>query len=225
MRIYLAGPMRGYPEYNFPAFDDHARRLRNAGYTVWSPADHDRGQGFDEKTDEAGELKDYMKVDLVEVLCSDAVAVLDGWTESQGARLEVHVARECGIPVYFAEDLEVTPIEECSEVWPAYRRYWAEVAADIKPKPALEEATDLIHGDRQTSYGHPIEDFTRIVGMVNAAFADKLAVPFEPEDWPLIMQFVKISRERNAHKRDNIVDGAGYWGTLDLIHERLGGGE
>lgn len=29
----------------------------------------------------------------------DAVVVMPGWEASQGARLEVHVARECGIPV------------------------------------------------------------------------------------------------------------------------------
>lgn len=31
---------------------------------------------------------------------ADGVVVLDGWTESSGARLEVAVARQCGKPVY-----------------------------------------------------------------------------------------------------------------------------
>lgn len=46
-----------------------------------------------------------MKFDLPAVLDSDAVAVLPGWERSTGARLEVHVARVCGIPVVWADTL------------------------------------------------------------------------------------------------------------------------
>lgn len=38
---YLAGPMRGIPEYNFPAFYAAAAALRAHGLNVWSPAEND----------------------------------------------------------------------------------------------------------------------------------------------------------------------------------------
>lgn len=41
MRIYLAGPMRGYAEFNFPAFHAAAARLREQGHTVFNPAERD----------------------------------------------------------------------------------------------------------------------------------------------------------------------------------------
>lgn len=41
MKLYLAGPMRGMPNYNFPAFWIAATELRTKGYTVYSPAEHD----------------------------------------------------------------------------------------------------------------------------------------------------------------------------------------
>src|SRR5688572_21466493 len=91
-RLYLAGPMRGIPEFNFPAFADATKRLREYGFEVWSPAEEDIAQdGFDPTKDKALEMSHYMKRDLPEVCNSDAVAVLPGWEKSKGASLEVHV--------------------------------------------------------------------------------------------------------------------------------------
>jgi nucleoside 2-deoxyribosyltransferase len=110
MKLYLAGPMRGYPEYNFPAFHKAAAELRAVGYTVWSPAERDESEGFNPKTDASQPLKYYMKYDLPAVLESDAIALLEGWERSTGANLEVHVARAVGMPVYLVEQLLENPI-------------------------------------------------------------------------------------------------------------------
>lgn len=81
----------------------------------------------------------------------------------------------------------------------------------------LEEAERIINGERQADYAHPFDDFNRVVGMINALFAHKLKESFRAEEWPLIMECVKMSREVHLHKRDNLVDGAGYWGTLEMV--------
>lgn len=110
-RAYLAGPMRGYPEYNFPAFHAAAARLRGQGLIVWSPAENNVNQdGFDPSKDTAQPMVHYMKRDLPAVLDADMVTVLPGWEKSQGARLEVTVALTCGIPVYKAENMQ--PVSE-----------------------------------------------------------------------------------------------------------------
>ena len=90
----------------------------------------------------------------------------------------------------------------------------------------LQIADELTSGDRNVDYGHPLDDFTKTVNMINAAYTDlvkdRLAVNepmFQPEDWPMIMQFCKISREINSPKADNIVDGAGYWRTLEMVKD------
>ena len=42
--IYIAGPMRGYPEFNFPAFYAAEERLRARGHAVFNPARRDVGR-------------------------------------------------------------------------------------------------------------------------------------------------------------------------------------
>jgi hypothetical protein len=85
-----------------------------------------------------------------------------------------------------------------------------------KQKSVLLEANELIFGDRRHDYGHPIDDYTRTAGLINAEFADQLKTPFTPEDVMLMMILVKVSRHHNRPKRDNLVDIAGYAGC---IHE------
>jgi hypothetical protein len=98
--------MRGLPNFNFPAFHAAAADLRDRGYEVWSPAEHDQDAGFVPTTGEGlRSLREYMRDDLPALLGSDKVVVLPGWEASEGARLEVHVAETCGIPVLVYPDL------------------------------------------------------------------------------------------------------------------------
>ncbi len=81
----------------------------------------------------------------------------------------------------------------------------------------LEEAQRLVHGDRQASYGHPYDDFTR-TGKMWAAI---LGLPeVTPEQVALCMCAVKISRQCNAPKRDNMTDLAGYAATAQMVVEK-----
>lgn len=114
MKIYVAGPMRGIPEFNFPAFHAAAASLRAQGHTVFNPAERDiEHHGVDiSKGNEAGcealaaathgfNLREALKDDLVFIcLEADAVAVLPGWEESRGARAEVATAKALGLQVF-----------------------------------------------------------------------------------------------------------------------------
>lgn len=107
---YLAGPMRGYVEYNFPAFRTAADWLRKNGWTIFSPAERDEDDPtIDQSKDPAGwadhlGLDYFMQFDLAAVCAHDAVICLPGWEQSQGARLEAMVAVEVGHPVFEIEE-------------------------------------------------------------------------------------------------------------------------
>jgi len=103
VRLYLAGPMTSYPEFNYPAFNDAAARLREAGHDVVNPAENDNGES-------GKEWSYYMRLDMHHVLSVEGVAVLPGWEDSRGARLEVVVAVSLGLPIFDASALvEITP--------------------------------------------------------------------------------------------------------------------
>jgi hypothetical protein len=79
----------------------------------------------------------------------------------------------------------------------------------------LEEAQQLVHGDRQQAYGHPIDNFTRIGQMWSAI----LGAPVSAEQVGLCMAALKLARQCNRPKRDNLVDAAGYAATVQMVVE------
>lgn len=86
--VYIAGPMTGLPDHNFPAFNHAEAQLSDAGYRVLNPARHGSGEGT---------WADYMRHDLADVITADGIALLDGWQASKGATLEVQVANALGM--------------------------------------------------------------------------------------------------------------------------------
>jgi hypothetical protein len=110
-RLYLAGPMRGIPHFNFPAFDAAAARLREAGFVVFNPAEHDRSVYGDAIADSpTGDLADaeavgfnlrsVLLVDLAWIIQhADGIALLPGWSASYGARAEAFVGHALGLRV------------------------------------------------------------------------------------------------------------------------------
>lgn len=135
MKLYVAGPMTGLPQFNFPAFDAMAVSLRQAGYEVVSPAE------LDDPEDRAAALASpdgYMHgghhmnktwgdflardVKLIADEGVDGIVVLPGWAGSRGARLETFVGRMlCDVAVYrwdaTYEELRKVSMLELAQGW------------------------------------------------------------------------------------------------------------
>jgi len=102
---YIAGPMRGYEEYNFPAFDAARDHASARGVTVISPADIDRAAGLKEGDDvTSGEAcrtfvyRDVMSLLFLRPANGDYITMLEGWEASTGACGEFFIARWLGLP-------------------------------------------------------------------------------------------------------------------------------
>jgi len=86
-RIYIAGPIRGKPDYNRAAFAKAADRLRAQGYQVYNPAAANL---------EHLPLNRIMGIVLEQLCECDAIAMLPQWWRSGGARIEWMLAGYLG---------------------------------------------------------------------------------------------------------------------------------
>jgi hypothetical protein len=113
MKIYLAGPMRGYPNFNFPAFFAATKRLREQGHTVFNPAERDvKKHGTKIANSPTGNLKTAIKqgFSLRDALAADtkwicqqadAVYLLPGWQKSKGACAERALGKALGHKIVY----------------------------------------------------------------------------------------------------------------------------
>lgn len=100
--IYIAGPMSGYPQFNFPAFFRTEQLLRDDGWEVFNPAAKSQEADLDKEAVVTGDAKkalaegfDFRKCylwDVTKVIEADAIYMLKGWQYSPGACGEHAVA-------------------------------------------------------------------------------------------------------------------------------------
>lgn len=107
MKVYVAGPMTGLPDFNRSAFHAAEKRLATLGHEVLNPA---RLTPADLGLDREPAWSDWMRAAIRILMDADAVCLLPGWMGSRGAYLEFQIADKLCIPV-----------EELS-VWLAERR-------------------------------------------------------------------------------------------------------
>lgn len=108
MKLYVAGPMRGKPLYNFPAFFRAAMRLKAMGHEVFNPAERDMAQGMNptlplDHPDNVRtfSLAEAFEWDLARVAEADGIVLLPGWRNSKGAQVELSAAITMGKRTFF----------------------------------------------------------------------------------------------------------------------------
>lgn len=107
--IYLAGPMTtvGPPDYNYPRFVELSEDLESQGWAVHNPA-----TSYNGRTDLDYRL--YMSAAINLLMQADAIALMEGWEDSRGAKMEALIAQRLGLDFYNAETgrrMEVGKIE------------------------------------------------------------------------------------------------------------------
>ena len=100
MKVYLAGPMRGYDNLNHPAFFAWADALRVQGHEVFNPAAQPLEQDAIRLNEDLSFRRKVFKLDTAWI-CehADAVALMPGWEKSDGAVAECALAKAIGLPI------------------------------------------------------------------------------------------------------------------------------
>lgn len=114
MKIYIAGPMTGLPEFNFPAFFAAEERLKRAGYTTFNPARRDVEEDGIDVSGTSGNHHEVPGFDLRKALdadttyiCreADAIYMMTGWEHSLGASAEHALAKVLRLVIMYEHRL------------------------------------------------------------------------------------------------------------------------
>ena len=91
---------------------------------------------------------------------------------------------------------------------------WSPAPEDVAS--ILDEAQEILEGDRESDYGDPVANFNRISGIASSI----LDYTITPEECVVVMMAVKLSREHYKHKRDNLVDLVAYTEIYNRVREQ-----
>ncbi len=95
-RVYIAGPMTGLPDLNFPAFANAAADYRSRGCHVENPAEIN--------PDPTMPWEECMRRDIPCMLTCDTIIMLPGWRKSRGANIELNLAVAVGMAVVYPNE-------------------------------------------------------------------------------------------------------------------------
>lgn len=201
-KLYISGPMTGIPNFNYDAFDEAEGVLENLGYGAVNPARMDQEMGIT-----GDSYQDLLARDLSAILTDpevEGVCLIDGWRNSRGSTLEAYIAQQAGKKLYelkVVEHPDLGPVDYSLE--------------EVDTVSVAYAAQSIVLGARRFTYGHPLDNFLKITELFNATIGHKLAEPLDIRDTAMLMLQVKVAREYNAHKQDNLIDIIGYTLALD----------
>jgi hypothetical protein len=149
MKIYLAGPMRGLPDYNFPEFNKYAALLRSQGHEVFNPAEVRIPQD---------NIRAIFAVEM-DWLCREAEAIylMPGWSRSRGAYAELALAKALDLKVAYLDYRTILLPENFSQLAqpssttsPLLLPPWPELASPDKNSTTRRGGIGLSRPTRQT---------------------------------------------------------------------------
>ena len=93
MKIYISGPISGLPAGNYESFLEAEDAITEKGHEAINP--HKVCQHM------TGSWLDYMRADIKALMDADAILLIDGWSDSRGAVVELQIAAMLGLRVFF----------------------------------------------------------------------------------------------------------------------------
>ena len=115
MKVYVAGPMQGIPEFNYPMFNEVTAAFRANGHMVFNPAEkdievhgtdisngNDKGCIATAAAEHGFSLRRALRDDLVWIAeNAEGIVLLPGWEYSKGAGAEWALAKALGLRFFY----------------------------------------------------------------------------------------------------------------------------
>lgn len=195
MKFYVSGAMNGVPQFNFPAFDSVTKQLRQCGHDIVNPAEHDRKvdphietrPGFEDGT--ATTVVPRTKLlawDIRQITRCDAIVVITNgpWQGSLGVGVELQVARELGLQVFYATASMYGPVHVIGEPYP----YGWDILEEVEP--TIIGLAGYAQSGKDTVAAHLVAAH----GFEQRAFADKLKAVLYDTD-PVLDDIYQLADE------------------------------
>lgn len=179
---YISGPMAGYPEHNFPAFQHAKENLTTQGFKVSSPHDVDHG--------DTTEWSDFLRRDIgIMVEQCSGIILLSGWPQSRGARLELATALALEWPVLYFDGTTVHFMNR----------------GDFPSSPAI----DVAHLERQRQWSRatfgPSPRTLGVIEHIKEELEEIEAAPFDVEEWADVLILAFDGAWRAGHEPADII--------------------
>lgn len=97
-KLYLAGPMSGIEDNNYPLFNSVAGVLRDADWEIVNPAEFE--PNLDPSLSFNNRLAIFLRDDIELLATCNGIVFLPGWADSVGANCELFVAQILGLRTY-----------------------------------------------------------------------------------------------------------------------------
>ena len=107
LKVFISGPMSGYPGYNFKKFREIEEKLKLYGAEVVSP------ERICQKYTQEAVLKNYgLMAQMVaeqqdELLTCNAILLMNGWETSNGSRYELSTALKNKMAIFQEKDMDI----------------------------------------------------------------------------------------------------------------------
>lgn len=95
-KIYIAGKITGIEEEARLLFEEAEFKLWGEGWQPVNPMklDHNHGKTWAE----------YMRLGVAELMKCEALFALSNWKDSEGAKIEIRLAKEVGIKIIYQDE-------------------------------------------------------------------------------------------------------------------------
>lgn len=216
--FYIAGPMRGYPNYNFDMFAQARDWLRQGGLNAVCPAELDLCEGFNPSTTMPSvDIASAFSRDIYELMDKcDSILMLPGWEKSVGANAELAVAEMLGLQVYKYKPEENTMSILCSH-------YNHDRGADRRFFGITNEMA-MLSAKKQQDYGLAGDPYSNVRASEAFGIPGWVGTLMRAQDkMKRLQKAAQGSEMANESVEDSLIDLANYAVIALILYREING--